>query len=99
MVLRRLAQDADMAEYTLVQCVQIIAPLKYGNDPAVAVLIGHFTQFPGYPFIVVGLEIDLRERILAVCIKSCGDQDEIGPNNLPGLKEREGGPVGQGESP
>ena len=60
------------------QAFQVISALKQGDDAAAASPPRDFHQAPGYPGVVRLDEIDGAQRVAAVGVEACRDEDQIG---------------------
>jgi hypothetical protein len=59
------------------QCVQIIPALEAGHDAALRVPFCEFDDAVGDPGVVVDRQQELGQRIAAVRVEACGNEDEL----------------------
>lgn len=59
------------------QPFQIITTFQQADDPVGGVFIGHFQKPAGCPVKILAHQIDLRQRIAVMRVKTGGDEDEV----------------------
>ena len=59
------------------QRIEVVAAFEDGDDAALGVAVGDREEFLGQPDEVLGLDLELGERIGGVGVEACRDDDQL----------------------
>ncbi len=63
---------------------EIVAAFEGRDDASAAVILGHRNDEPGDPGEVIGVEMEVSQRVVGVGVEARGDEDELGLEFLEG---------------
>src|SRR3954447_8320825 len=71
-------QRRDVRRDGVLQSLQVIAAFEYRDDPPACGFAGEIHQLARHPAEIFRVEIDVGERIAAMRVETCGDDDQLG---------------------
>src|SRR3546814_1289746 len=66
----------------LAQRLQVVAAFERRHEPSLRMAPGQPAQFAGEPGVVVGVELQLRQRVAPVRVEAGGDQQQLWPEGV-----------------
>src|SRR3546814_8148436 len=75
-------QRPHVGKAALAQRLQVVAAFERRHEPSLRMAPGQPAQFAGEPGVVVGVELQLRQRVAPVRVEAGGDQQQLWPEGV-----------------
>src|SRR5688572_10860553 len=82
-----LHEPAYMRGCRIRQALEIVAALEERHHAPVCPSVGDVHQLAGRPVEILGIKVDLGQRVAAVRVEAGGDEDQVGAESFDGRQD------------